>query len=176
MNSEVEALEANKKIIRKLVKKYLADGLDFEDLEQEAKIGFLKGFRTWKEEGGASLSSWTYPFILDALRAATSSFYAERDMLTTSYPVEADGEVVDIIETIPDPGPSPEEQYEAAEETKELNRRLSLLSPEERDLVMSWAHRKLAEKRRGQGHRESAVEIQTRRKVSKLIERMKAMG
>ncbi len=108
---EARVLAANMDIVTSIAKRHASFGVDFDDLVQEASIGFLKGIRDWSPEGGASLrtyaAQWATKYVRVAIGCNDIKLAARETKEVSLDYVSSGGSFHDVL--VSETFPSPEE-------------------------------------------------------------------
>lgn len=132
-SEESKALASSKDIILSIAKKYSAFGMDFDDVVQEASMGFLTGIRKWSPEGGASLrqyaARWAHKYVRVALGCNEGKLVPLEENISLDAPI-ADSELTlhDVLTS---------DTFENPEEAAERNERIQTV----RDAAASFSPR-----------------------------------
>lgn len=83
-------------------------GLDYEDVVQEGRLGTLKAVATFKPDGGANFATWA-AFWIRAYQMRALKAVERSEAVSLDEPIGEDESAL-RIDTLPAPGPSPEEK------------------------------------------------------------------
>jgi RNA polymerase sporulation-specific sigma factor len=130
--NETALLRKYDHILRGAVRNWYFPGSDKQDVYQEAAIGMLRAARTWNGEG--DLASWLGFCVRRHMIVCVKAALREKHRpLTESVRVgeDADGELVNVVDYLPDPIPL-EREVIARAQLYEIRERMGKLTETER--------------------------------------------
>jgi RNA polymerase sporulation-specific sigma factor len=128
----------------RLARGYFAPGLERDDLRQEALVGVMKAYRSWRPGHAGTVASFVRLCVtrqlVTALKTAQREKHGPLNDAYRTLRLEGSGEIVDTIDAVEEPDSDPADVVERRERLRAVVRGFAGLTPLERQCVVMFAN------------------------------------